>query len=204
MVQSLTDYINKNNMFLFCLKYDSTFRLEELKTFRTFYALFGKAFFGHLVIEVTWYGQTKSDRRKRQKRERRRNRNVEQMSSIDFADYIQNEITKSLNAAIKKNFQFLTEDIPVVFIDSYEYEFGDNKESDAINQREVNKLENLLFYQMEDTFSCEDNCQNIVHLFRDEKIPIVSKNEFTIINQGRITLECLIWRDALAATNKTR
>ena len=144
MVLSLTDYIGANNMFLFCLKYDSTFRLDELKTFRTFHALFGKRFFDHLVIEVTWYGQTKSDRRKRRRSERRRDKNLRKMNSMDFADYIQNKTAKSLNAALKKSFPFLTKNIPVVFIDSYLYEFGEDEESDAINQREIDKLDNLL------------------------------------------------------------
>ena len=202
MVQSLTDHIGRNNMFLFCLQYDSTFRLDELKTFRTFHALFGMDFFDHLVIEVTWYNQGRSARKKRERRWKNLIKS-KGLNSQAFAEYIQGKYAKSLNNALKNNFPFLSQDIPVVFIDYYYYEFGEDAKSDVINQREIDKLEHLLFDQMIDTFSCEDDCQKVLHLFRDKTTPIVNKKEFTVINAGIISMECLIWKDdELAVSNK--
>ena len=123
IVKSLTDNIGSHNMFLYCIKHDSTLRIDELETFQTFYALFGDTFFRHLVIEITWYNQKKADYENRRKKYRGRIPNLDGMSQIDFSDYLQKEYSKAINTEIKKHFN-LAYDIPIVFIDTYHYNFS--------------------------------------------------------------------------------
>ena len=196
MVDAFSKTIGDINCFIYTFKMDSTFRPEEYNVFQTFYALFGKEFFKHLIIEVTWWSQQRTNRLKRRKEYLGQigndgiNDSTLKLESME----IQNMVTKTLNDLLKSKFN-VSHDIPVVFIDYYFYEWGVESDSDLINQQQLDKLHQLLFIEMNRTFSCRDDCQNVVDLFRYDKVPIVNINEAVIFNAGVVTIECLVWRD---------
>ena len=203
MVDAFSKTIGDINCFIYTFKMDSTFRPEEYNVFQTFYALFGKEFFKHLIIEVTWWSQLQANRLTRRKNYfgQLDNGNINEDTLKLESKLIQNMVTKSLNDLLKSKFN-ITHDIPVVYIDYYFYQWGEESDSDSINQQELDKLEQLLFDEMDQTFSCREDCQNVVDLFRYQgKVPIVNINGAIIFNAGMVTIECLVWKDKSSTLN---